>query len=159
MPQSKPHRRKGHGEIIPPLSKQELIEDCLKIQLETFPSKGTLEPDEINRWIRDLSRYSEEAIKFAFEEHRLLAMYFPVPGQIIELCKTWIPPQKYVPGCDSECRDRHGRGYGENDVLYLWERYQSMRDSLPNRPLTAGEINGLLDDLDRKRGQAPAWRA
>jgi hypothetical protein len=158
MPQSKQGRRKGHGEIIPPLSKQELIEDCLKIQLETFPQKE-LSPGEIERWGMDLNRYSEEAIKFAFEEHRQLAIFFPVPGQIIDLCKTWIAPQAYRPGCNSECRDRHGRGYGENDVLYLWERYQSMRDSLPNRPLNAGEINALYDDLDEKRGQAPAWRA
>ncbi len=159
MPQSRPPRRKGHGEIIPPLNKQELIEDCLKIQLETFPSKGTLEPEEINRWITDLGRYSEEAIKFAFEEHRTLAMFFPVPAQIIDVCKTWQAPAAYKPGCNSECRDRHGRGYGESDVLWLLKRYMAVRESLPNRPLTDGEINKLYDELDQKRGQAPAWRA
>lgn len=158
MPRSTQPRRKGRGEIIPPLSKQELIEDCLRIQLETFPQKE-LTPAEIARWGLDLNRYSEEAIKFAFEEHRLLAMYFPVPGQIIELCKTWQPPEAYKPGCDSECRDRHGRGYGESDVLWLLKRYFAVRGSLPNRGLTDGEINKLYDELDQKRGQAPAWRA
>ncbi len=158
MPRSTQRRRSGHGEIIPPLSKQELIEDCLKIQLETFPQKE-LTPAEIVRWGQDLGHYSEEAIKFAFEEHRLLAMYFPVPGQIIDLCKTWIPAQKYVPGCDADCRDRHGRGYGESDVLWLLKRYMALRESIPNRSLTDGEISKLYDELDQKRGQAPAWRA
>ncbi len=156
MPRSKAPRRSGHGEIIPPLSKQELIENCLKIQLETFPQKE-LSPGEIVRWGMDLARYSEEAIKFAFEEHRQLAIFFPVPGQIIDLCKTWIPEQEYRVGCNAECQSRHGRGYGENDVLYLWQRYQSMRDSFDRR-LTQNEVTDLLDDLDAKRGQAPAWR-
>lgn len=158
MPQSRQYRRKGHGEIIPPLSKQELIEDCLKVQLETWPQKE-LSPGEIERWGMDLARYSEEAIKFAFEEHRVLAMFFPVPSQIIDLCKTWVAPAAYRPGCNAECRDRHGRGYGENDVLYLWERYASMIESLPNRGPTDEEIAGLFDDLDKQRGQCPAWRA
>lgn len=107
----------------------------------------------------DLNRYSEEAIKFAFEEHRLLAMYFPVPGQIIDLCRTWQPPQQFVHGCDAECRSRHGRGYGTEDVIWLLKRYGEVRESLPNSRLTDGEINKLYDELDQKRGQAPAWRA
>jgi len=156
MPRSAPHRRKGRGEIITPLSKRELIEDCLKVQLETFPQKE-LTPGEIERWEMDLAHYSEAAIKFAFEEHRRLAMFFPVPGQIIDLCETWVSPAAYKWACDQECRDRHGRGYGEADVLYLWYRLEALRATL-GRSVSAGEINGLLDDLDVKRGNPPAWR-
>lgn len=54
--------------------------------------------------------------------------------------------------------EHHGQGYGEADIKYLLNRYVLTRDALPNRPLTDGEINGILDDLDKKRGSAPAWR-
>lgn len=158
MPQSQTRRRKGRGEIVPPLSKQELIEDCLRIQLETFPQKE-LTPDEITRWAMDLSHFSEEAIKFAFEEHRLMAIFFPVPGQIIDLARTWQPSAPYKPGCSAECKSRHDRGYGESDVLWLLKRYMAVRSSLPNRALTDSEISKLYDELDQKRGQSPAWRA
>jgi hypothetical protein len=53
--------------------------------------------------------------------------------------------------------EHYGQGYGEQDITYLWKRYKEKRDSL-NRPLTDGEIELLLDDLDVKRGAKPAWR-
>ena len=157
MPRSRPARRKGHGETIPPLSKLDRIGELLKVQSETFPQKE-LSSAEIARWEMDLSGYPMPAIEYAFEEHRTLAMFFPVPAQILEICKTWQSPEAYRPGCGPECKERHGQGYGENDLLYLWERFTAKRASLPNRPLTDGEINSLLDDLDKKRGVAPAWR-
>jgi hypothetical protein len=159
MPRSTTQRRKGHGEVIPPLSVFDRIDSLLKEQLAIFPTKGELTDAEIEHWHRDLSRYSMEAIEFAFETHRQLAMFFPVYAQIIDLCKTWVAPQAYKPGCSSECKDRHGRGYGEADVLWLLKRYMALRQSLPNRSLTDGEINKLYDELDQKRGQCPAWRA
>ena len=157
MPRSQAHRRKGHGEIIPPLSKLDRIGELLKVQSETFPQKE-LSSAEIARWEQDLQNFPIQAIEYAFEEHRTLAMFFPVPAQILEICKTWEPPEAYKPGCGAECKEPHGQGYGENDLLYLWERFTAKRGSLPNRLLTDGEINSLLDDLDKKRGVAPAWR-
>lgn len=157
MPRSKPRRQAGHGEIIPPLSKLDRIEELLKIQLETFPQKE-LTPEEINRWGEDLSGYPLEAIEYAFESHRQLAMFFPVPVQILEICKTWERPAEYSVGCSSECKSRHDKGYRESDVLYLWKLYQQKKATLPNRSLTDGEVNVLLDELDRKRGCAPEWR-
>jgi hypothetical protein len=157
MPGSRPARRRGHGEVVPPLSVSDRIDSLLKEQLETFPSKGELSDLEIENWHKDLGRYKIQAIEFAFEQHRTLAMFFPVPAQIIDLCKTWEPPSVYK-GCDPECRAQHGRGYNENDILYLWTRYQQKRDSLPSRSLTDGEINQLLDELDTKRGGPPEWR-
>jgi len=157
MPRSTQRRRKGHGETIPPLSKLNRIGELLQIQSETFPQKE-LSPAEIARWEQDLSDYPIRAIEFAFEEHRTLAMFFPVPAQILDICKTWEAPEEYRPGCDSECKARHWKGYSESDVLYLWERYQAKLATLPNRALTESEVNLLLDDLDKKRGYAPEWR-
>jgi hypothetical protein len=55
--------------------------------------------------------------------------------------------------------EHFGKGYGTNDVMWLYERYMSMKDSLPNRPMTDGEIDKLLSELDTKReGGAPEWR-
>ena len=157
MSQSKIRRRKGHGEVMPPLSKLERIDALLEIQRETFPQKE-LSRAEIERWEMDLSDYPIRAIEFAFEEHRTLAMFFPVPAQILDICKTWEAPQAYKPGCNPECKERHGKGYSENDVLCLWNLYQTKSQAVSGRPLNEIEVSCLFDALDKKRGYAPEWR-
>ena len=157
MPQSKPRRRTGHGEIVPPLSKLDRIGELLQIQLETFPQKE-LTPAEIARWEQDLSGFSLEAIEFAFDTHRQLAMFFPVPFQIIDICKTFVPPKAFAQGCNAECRDRHGKGYGENDILYLVREHAKKRAQV-NRKLTTSEWGVIYDSLDKLRGGSPEWRA
>lgn len=156
MPQSKPRRRAGHGEIIPPLSKQERIHELLKIQLETFPAKE-LTPEEIVRWEQDLDNYPMDAIEWAFEEHRRMAMFFPVPAQILQLCGAWEPSQRPNTSCSPECRARHGKGYGETDVIWLFHHYNVKRQEL-GRDLSNIEWNLLLDQLDDHRGRVPEWR-
>jgi len=52
----------------------------------------------------------------------------------------------------------YGQGYGENDIKYLMKRYMLTRQAVGNRALTDVEVNGLLDDLDKKRGETPEWR-
>src|ERR1700674_499923 len=134
MPKSTQRRRKGHGEIVKPLNKLERIGELLQVQVETFPQKE-LTSEEIARWEADLSDYPIEAIEYAFDSHRRLAMFFPVPAQILDICKTWLPPHKYSPGCSAECKAQHGTSYGENDILYLWSLHSVKRAEL-NRPLT-----------------------
>jgi hypothetical protein len=158
MPQSKPRRRSGRGEVLPPLSKLEKITDLLKTQLETFPQKE-LSPEEIERWVKDLEPFEIVAIEAAFDAHRRNGLFFPVPGQILDLCIAWQPEPKYKPGCSRECLARHGKGYNENDIAKLWKLYAAKLEQLPNRSLTDGEVNQLLDELDRWRGHSPEWRA
>jgi hypothetical protein len=157
MPTSKARRRSGHGEVLPPLSKLEKIRDLLKIQVETFPQKD-LTPAEVERWGQDLGGYAIEAIEYAFDTHRRLAMFFPVPADILELCKTWAPAQESTHLCSDECRERHGRGYGWTDGMKLWKLFNAKFEQL-QRKLTKAEWEELYVEVDKQRGQVPAWRA
>ncbi len=156
MPSSTQRRRRGHGEVVPPSSKLDRIGDLLKIMVETFPQKE-LTTDEVVRWEQDLGKYETEAIEFAFECFRTSGLFFPVPAQIIDICKTWEPPTKYKPGCDAVCLERHGKGYGENDVLWFLKAYTRKREQV-ERKLTPDEVKGVLDELDKQRGWSPEWR-
>lgn len=60
--------------------------------------------------------------------------------------------------CNAECSDRHGKGYHTKDIIWLMKRYESKRDSLPNRPMTDLEVSALLSELDQWRGKTPAFR-
>ncbi len=158
MSQSKIRRRKGHGEIVPPLSKLSRIRELLLVQVETFPQKE-LTTEEVERWGQDLANYAMEAIEYAFDTHRRLAMFFPVPGQIIELCRAYLPESETTTRlCEPECQDRHGRGYGWTDIMKLWKLYNAKFAEL-KRKLTKDEWEALYVELDKARGQVPAWRA
>lgn len=56
--------------------------------------------------------------------------------------------------CDETCKRRHHRGYGEQDIKWLWKkRMQS------SRPWTEADYMAALDQLDRIRQDgAPGWR-
>lgn len=54
--------------------------------------------------------------------------------------------------------EHHGQGYNEEDMKYLWRIFKRKRD-LVKRTLTSEEIDGLMDELDSKRGRKPAWRS
>jgi hypothetical protein len=158
MPSTKTRRRKGHGEIVPPLSKLSRIGELLQIQVETFPQKE-LTSAEVERWGQDLNAYAIEAIEYAFDTHRRLAMFFPVPGQIIELCRSYLPESETTTrSCEPECQERHGRGYGWTDIMKLWKLYNGKFAEL-KRKLTPAEWEELYVEVDKARGQVPAWRA
>lgn len=56
--------------------------------------------------------------------------------------------------CDDECKRRHGRGYGTNDMLWLFKK--RMASSVP---WTEEMYESALRELDGKREQGkPAWR-
>lgn len=155
MPQSKQARRSGRGTISPPLSKPDRIVDLLTIQTETFPQKA-LSSGEIERWKEDLDAYPLAAIEWAFENWRKNGQFFPVPNDILDQCKAWAPGGTHKT-CDAECKSRHGKGYGEADMMYLWERYSQKRSEV-NRTLTDNEVEALMLDLDKKRGVVPDFR-
>lgn len=56
--------------------------------------------------------------------------------------------------CDESCKRRHHRGYGEQDIKWLWKkRMQSAR------PWTEADYMAALDQLDKIRQDgAPGWR-
>jgi hypothetical protein len=157
MPPYRQRKDKKLGELLRPSHESDRILDLLRIQASQFHHE--LEEDELKRWLRDLSKFQLKAIDFAFEQWRMNGRFFPMPADIMQLCSAWAPEEKkYIEGCNAECRARHGKGYGTADVQWLLRRYYAMKDQLPNRRMTAGEINNLLDELDKKRGAAPEWR-
>ena len=157
MPKSRPRRQAGHGEILPPLTMQDRIKEFLLVQVETFPPKE-LTTAEVERWIRDLSGYRLEAIDFAFDNWRRNGTFFPVPADILSLCDAWLPQEQVARGCTKECKERHHKGYGETDVLKLWNLFNAKRAQV-NRELTEAEQEELLVALDSSRaGGAPEWR-
>jgi len=160
MPQSSRNKNKYAQEMLPSSQKLDAIDNCLQKMLDAFPQKGRLTPEEVQDWHRDLTPFSLQAIEFAFDSHRRNAIFFPLYGQILDLCISFdgtnIP--KNTTNCDAICKARHGKGYSEVDIKYLWEIYTEKRESLPNRPMTDLEIDSLLNDLDRKRGHKPVWR-
>jgi hypothetical protein len=154
MPQSKPRRRKGHGEVMPPLNVLDRIDALLKEQLTQHPEKGELTDAEIEHWHRDLSPFPIVAIEYAFETHRRNSRYFPQYGDILDICVTWEPEKKYKPGCSRECRARHGKGYNEVDVKNLYKMV--VREVEAQRPVNE---ESLLSELDSKRPAGPPeWR-
>lgn len=166
MPTLKPRKRKQRGEVMPLLSVSDKIDSLLKEMLTTFPAKREVTVEEIEHWHKDLQPFPIQAIEWAFDCHRRNARFFPVPGEILDLCIEFSPITG-TSDCDAECKRRHGKGYGENrskgfyDITRLNElvrrKIQAEKRTLA-QPLTDTEINGLLDELDKMRGYKPQWR-
>ena len=159
MPRSIPHRAKDTGELIPPSSTLDRIDYWLMEMRRTWPQKE-LETEEIANWHRDLGRFPVEAIDWAFDSHRRNGRFFPIYGQILDLCITWEPKQKggyYAPGCSKECKAKHWTGYNQRDIMHLYDAYVAKRQEL-NGPLKKPEILALFDELDKWRGKPPEWR-
>jgi len=156
MSKSTQRKRSAQGVLIPPSSLLDVIDRCLKDLQRTWPNKE-LTTEEIEHWHADLGVFSRGAIEYAFECWRRNGRFFPVFGDILDLCVTFQPPEVTKRGCSIECRERHGKGYNENDIAKLFKLYET-RISQLSRPMTDAEINKLLDDLDKWRGKRPQWR-
>ena len=161
MPKSKPRKASAQGEIMTPSRVLDAIDNCLKDMARTYPQK-TLEPEEIEHWHQDLSPFPVKAIEWAFDNWRRNGRFFPVYGDILDLCVAWAPAEKVgYTKCDAQCRERHRRGYGEVDVKILNELVVSKvkaADRLRQNRLTDAEIEEILDQVDKKRGYSPDWR-
>jgi hypothetical protein len=158
MPSSTHRRRKQQGEVMPLLSVSERIDSLLKEMLNIFPSKGEVTDAEIEHWHKDLQPFPIQGIEWAFDTHRRNGRFFPVYGEILDLCIAWEPSTGQSV-CTAECKRKHGKGYGSNDILWLLQKYNEKRASLPSRPLIDAEVDSLMDDLDKHRGHKPQWRA
>ena len=152
---------------MPLLSVSAKIDSLLKEMLTTFPSKGEVTVEEIEHWHRDLQPFPLPAIEWSFDTHRRNGRFFPLYGEILDLCISWEPAQRDTRVCDAECRKKHGTGYGENhvkgffDVTFLGELVREKivaNKRTRDQVLTDDEIEQLCVELDKKRGGAPVWR-
>ena len=99
-------------------------------------------------------------LRYAFENWNRNGRFFPKPKDILELVEAYRLSQtrKQVDNrCDAECKSRHGKGYGEQDMLWLFKKYIEKRGQI-GRALNKSEIFSLLDELDKHRGWSPEWR-
>ena len=162
MPRSSRSKTKPNYEMLQTSAKLDKIDACLQMMLDRFPSKGVLSPEEIQDWHKDLTPFSSEAIDYAFETHRRNAIFFPLAGQILDLCISYDPPQykEFKRQCDAICRARHGKGYGTRDMIAVLIKLDSpMLGGKRKTPATEEEIEKILAQIDRKRhGGAPEWR-
>lgn len=123
MPKSSRAKTRTNYAMQPTSQKLDAIDSWLRKMLDAFPQKGTITTEEIDDWQRDLTPFSVEAINFAFDTHRRNALFFPVYGQILDLCISHEPPeQRNTVTCDAACKAKHWTGYGWHDFLYLWKR-------------------------------------
>jgi hypothetical protein len=167
MPRSTQRKNKAQGTLIAPSSVLDVIDKLLKEQMKTFPSKIELTEGEIEHWHQDLSPFTARAIEWAFDAWRRNGRFFPVYGDILDLCIAWEPAEAERPLCDAVCKSRHRRGYGEepfrgvHDVTRLYElirRKIEAEKRTVEQKFTDEEIEGLLDELDKMRGSSPEWR-
>lgn len=156
MPRSRQSRTKHVQEIVPSSQKLDLIDSWLQKMLDRYPAKGQITESEVVDWHRDLTPFSLEAIDFAFDKMRL-GIFFPMNGPVIDLCISYQPPEQRVVSsvhCDATCRARHGKGYNEADMKWLFQRMQQVYAG-GDTP----DADVLLAELDSKRkGGAPEWR-
>lgn len=129
----------------PAKGNQELMADCLSSIMKTKGLTG-----------KQAYKYMHRAISLAKEQAITIDGHWLRNGEYMNVRPAKTPTSTV--NCDAECRSRHGRGYHTNDILWLFDRYTRKKDSLPERPMTDGEINTLLDELDRHRGRKPIWR-
>ena len=112
-----------------------------------------LTDEEAGFWAGFMREYSLAELQFAFDNWNRNGRFFPKPKDIAEQCDVYRMKARQragYPECDAECKSRHGRGYGINDVNWLLKRYFADPSQDPNK---------LLKELDSKReGGAPEWR-
>ena len=130
----------------------------LQTSLSLFSKELT--DGESNYWLMVMDEWTVPEMRYAFDNWNRNGRYFPKPKDIIEQIEAFrLSKSRYGnPACDDLCRSRHGRGYGKEDIIWLMDRYLAKRKAIGNRTLKDGEVNNLLDELDNKRGEAPAWR-
>jgi hypothetical protein len=150
MPRSSRSKTKPAHTMMPSSQRLDAIDNWLQKMLNAFPAKGTITPEEINDWHKDLANFSLEAIDFAFEKHRTNAIFFPLYGQIIDLCISYEPPEP--PSTFTRIpSEEYGKGYGQADILWLWNRaFGRQRNRFPNgnpiinKPLVQARALGNL---------------
>lgn len=131
----------------------ESFKKILKATADLFSKQ--LSDDELRVWKDLLNLCSQAEAEAAFKQWQMTGAWFPKPTEILQYVADARDERKIAEeGCSKECQKMHGRGYGENDIRWLWKRYSEQRAIDPEvKP------EQFLDELDSKReGGAPGWR-
>jgi hypothetical protein len=128
---------------IPQKGNQQMISEALEAVSKSRLLRG--------RPMRDVFIWLSRRVRVAQDQGQKINNLWFMNGLYNEVEKPLPEPKKIT-------YEHYGKGYGTQDMLWLFHRYQAKRKTLPNRALTEAEANVLLDELDKKRGEAPAWR-
>ena len=87
-----------------------------------------------------------------------MGLYFPMNGPVIDLCLSYEPAEsthvKSNSSCDAICKARHGKGYYETDMVWVFAKAV--------RIYRAGDVpdyEALLTEVDERRPDGPPeWR-
>lgn len=114
----------------------------------------SLEPEEWGAWRAFLGELNPDAVTYAFDNWNRNGRFFPKPKDILDLVATHKIETTQKVSCEPECKMRHGKGYDEHDMLWLWKKIQAKVAT--NQPI---QYEALLDELDSKRQNGPpVWR-
>ena len=106
-----------------------------------------LSEEVVGLWDGLLDGYSVDECSYAFDYHMRNGKFFPKPADILETIRNYREtnallrkPPRYA---------NQGQGYGENEVRALWQIFNERYPELKRR-LSDEEVDGLLDELDRR---------
>lgn len=112
-----------------------------------------LNEERIKQWMDDLANYPVEAIEWSLDTWARNGRQLPTLADLLQLLRTWQVDVSFERPC--ECEDRHGKGYGTNDILWLWKR----RQQSGKKDWTSADYEAAMQQLDKVRaGGAPGWR-
>lgn len=107
--------------------------------------------ERMDQLLADLGPYPVAAIDWALDSWARNAKVLPALADLLQLVRTWHIEQEPE---KCECRHLHGRGYGKNDILWLWKKRQSSA-----KPWTEADYETAMQELDKQRaGGAPVFR-
>jgi hypothetical protein len=101
----------------------------------------------------DLHAYPVDGIEWAIDSWSRNSKVLPALSDLLQLLRTWHV-ENVQETCEPECQMRHGKGYGKNDVIWLWKERQKSA-----KGWSTADYEAALSRLDSTRaGGAPEWR-
>ena len=134
----------------------------LKACLETASAffKTTVSEGEGKVWKEILSRASISEIEDAFRAWHFKQWgdtypRMPTPGEIVDSAMQAREQARLAARC--ACGFRHGKGYGSEDVAWLWKKRKE--GTTADVRWSIAQWEEVFGELDAKRpDKAPAWR-
>lgn len=144
--------KETQGQLLRPVTECSTILDAIAVMCTRLGRP--MSPERQDQLLKDLEPYRLEAIDWALDNWGRNSRTLPVIGELTPLLRTWVVDNVRAENCAPECQERHGRGYGTNDILWLIKKRMAS-----SQPWTEGMYDAALTDLDRRReGGAPEWR-
>lgn len=140
------------GQLLRPQNESERVLQML-VQMAARVGKPFSEA-RMQQLHDDLAHYPVEAIDWALDSWSRNSKVLPALADLLQLLRTWSVENVLQQQCEPECQARHGKGYGTNDLMWLWKARQ--KSATKWTPLL---YDLALDTLDQIReGGAPEWR-